>query len=265
MPEKTLKARAKRKKGINPVVRDGDLRYLSMDVLVLAAEGAYSGNTMKRELAVIPFSGEFEVSFPGGSCRMKRKDVFSEKGSALYLPANTEFSIRADSKTASEMVFCWAKAAVKKGKRFPRFVPASEAKQKLVGKGNWKRKVVDIIDLDTDAERLVVGETYNRPGCWSSFPPHKHDKEIPGKEADMEEIYLFRISPPQGFGLQRIYSGRREDCFAVQDYDAVKIPVGYHPVVAMPGYDLYYLWVLAGKKRKLMPNTDPRYRWLLET
>ena len=50
--------------------------------------------------------------------------------------------------------------------------------------------------------------------------------------------------------------------FKVGDYDAVTIPWGYHPVSAMPGYGLYYLWFLSGEGRALMPNTDPDYKWL---
>ena len=39
------------------------------------------------------------------------------------------------------------------------------------------------------------------------------------------------------------------------------MPEGYHPVVAGPGYRLYYLWVLAGERRELLPKDDPN-AWL---
>jgi len=38
--------------------------------------------------------------------------------------------------------------------------------------------------------RLMVGETVNRPGCWSSFPPHKHDEDRPREEVAMEEVFF---------------------------------------------------------------------------
>jgi 5-deoxy-glucuronate isomerase len=36
-------------------------------------------------------------------------------------------------------------------------------------------------------------------------------------------------------------------------------------VVAAPGYDLYYLWVLAGEGRQMVPRLDPRHAWVQET
>ena len=46
----------------------------------------------------------------------------------------------------------------------------------------------------------------------------------------------------------------------VRDGDVIVIPSGYHPVVAAPGYALYYLWVMAGEGRALAPYLDPRPR-----
>jgi 5-deoxy-glucuronate isomerase len=49
----------------------------------------------------------------------------------------------------------------------------------------------------------------------------------------------------------------------VHDGDVVAIPSGYHPVVAAPGYALYYLWVMAGEGRELAPYLDPQHSWVL--
>ncbi|MBM3216593.1 5-deoxy-glucuronate isomerase, partial [Candidatus Poribacteria bacterium] len=35
-----------------------------------------------------------------------------------------------------------------------------------------------------------------------------------------------------------------------------------HPVAAAPGYELYYLWMLAGDRRKLIPYDDPQHAWV---
>ncbi|MGQ9514477.1 MAG: 5-deoxy-glucuronate isomerase [Thermoproteota archaeon] len=49
----------------------------------------------------------------------------------------------------------------------------------------------------------------------------------------------------------------------VEDNDLVAIPRGYHPVVAGPGYRLYYLWAMAGRSREYGRFTiDPRHAWL---
>ena len=122
-----------------------------------------------------------------------------------------------------------------------------------------------IYEENVAAGRLVLGETINPPGNWSSAPPHKHDADDPPNEAELEEIYFFKVEPRQGFGIQRLYNKRDFDvAYTLKDGDAVAIPEGYHPVVAGPGYRLYYLWFLAGRGRRLHPRTDPDHAWVEE-
>jgi 5-deoxy-glucuronate isomerase len=80
----------------------------------------------------------------------------------------------------------------------------------------------------------------------------------------MEEVYLYRIDPPRGFGLQRIYSpdGGLDEPLVLKDRMAVGIRSGYHPVVSAPGYRLYYLWFLAGESRELIAYDDPDHAWV---
>ena len=135
------------------------------------------------------------------------------------------------------------------------------------GEGNFSRDVRDIVTAGRPATRLLVGETLNPAGNWSSAPPHKHDIDDPPREARLEEVYLFRIDPPQGFGIQGSYAKHppQRSAFIVDDLDVVTIPAGYHPVAAAPGYRLYYLWGLAGSGRALLWNTDPDHAWVLES
>jgi 5-deoxy-glucuronate isomerase len=133
-----------------------------------------------------------------------------------------------------------------------------------VGRHNWKRTCHDIIPGGFPAKYLVVGETFNPPGNWSSVPPHCHEKDNLPVESLQEEVYYFKMSPSQGFGLQRMYTDDRsiDECYAIQDNDTVALPRGYHPIAAAPGYRLYYLWVLAGPKRAMVPRDDPAHAWL---
>ena len=66
-------------------------------------------------------------------------------------------------------------------------------------------------------------------------------------EVELEEIYYFETP---GLGYQRVYgtADRPIDVLAeVRTGDAVLIPHGWHgPSIAAPGYDLYYLNVMAG-------------------
>ncbi|MEP6754596.1 MAG: 5-deoxy-glucuronate isomerase [Chthonomonadales bacterium] len=194
----------------------------------------------------------------------QRANVFAGLPFMVYLPLNATATITADSDTL-EIALITAKADV--GYE-PKLVYPDEAVNKVVGKDNWQRSVVTSIGEDVQAQRLLVGETVNPPGNWSSSPPHKHDCNTP-PEAKMEEVYYYKTNPLQGFGMQRMYTAPgypepMNECFVVQSGDAVAIPGGYHPVVAAPGYQLFYLWALAGETRSYGAGTDdPEHAWIL--
>ena len=66
--------------------------------------------------------------------------------------------------------------------------------------------------------------------------------------------------------MQLVYTDDRSlnEAVQVRDGDLVLVPRGYHPVVAGPGYDLYYLNVMAGPHRRWLVTTDPDHRWQLD-
>jgi 5-deoxy-glucuronate isomerase len=88
----------------------------------------------------------------------------------------------------------------------------------------------------------------------------------PPEETRMEEVYLFKLQPQQGFGFQRVYSPEKDvdEAFVIKDNSVVKLPYGYHPVAAAPGYQLYYLWILAGEPRDYVLHDDPDHAWVKE-
>jgi 5-deoxy-glucuronate isomerase len=145
-----------------------------------------------------------------------------------------------------------------------RLIGSTEQKVRTAGTGNWARSIRTILGPEDDAGRLVLGETINPPGNWSSYPPHKHDRHAPPEEVALEEVYYYRFKPEGGFGVQLIYDEHDERAQIVRDGDVVAIPSGYHPVVAAPGYALYYLWVMAGEGRALAPFFDARHAWVQE-
>jgi 5-deoxy-glucuronate isomerase len=97
---------------------------------------------------------------------------------------------------------------------------------------------------------------------WSSYPPHRHDRESQDETA-LEEVYYYRVHPANGFAVQIRYDTDtgQEDLRLVRDGDAAAITSGFHPLVAAAGHDLYYLWILAGERRAMRVHLDPRYRW----
>lgn len=97
---------------------------------------------------------------------------------------------------------------------------------------------------------LICGETINPPGGWSSWPPHRHEHE---------EVYLYRFSHPDGFGVQLAYEGDPGEPSVVRDGHLERIRGTYHPVVASPKSSMLYIWALAGEAMSLTTEPDPRY------
>ncbi len=235
------------------------LKKILFELLRLKKGQKHEIDSGNREIALVLLDGLCSLivdNSPLGKMG-RRRSVFKDKAHAAYIPIDSQCSIKALAPTT--IAVCRVKASRKFA---PKLITPSMVKVKRVGKGNWERKVFNIIDGDTDADHMLVGETINPPGNWSSSPPHKHDMNRPPKEVKMEELYYFRISPPQGFGLQRIYGKGFDRTFTIRNDDIIMIPKGYHPVVAAPGYSLYYLWILAGDKRKLSPFDDPDHAWI---
>jgi len=164
--------------------------------------------------------------------------------------------------TSLELAVCSAPA--EKGVA-PRLIRPEDAEASTRGKGNMERTITNILMEDQPAERLLVVEVITPGGHWSSYPPHKHDREALPEESYLEETYYHRVQPDQGFALQWVYTEDRslDETLTVGDGDAVLVPRGYHAVSAPPGYGLYYLNVMAGPVREWKVMNDPDHEWLL--
>jgi len=181
---------------------------------------------------------------------------------------------------------CFATLTSKSGGRFAlpsavcerrlpfRYGPVDGVVVELRGAGRASRQVNNFCTPEAfDADRLIACEVLTPAGNWSSYPPHKHDEERPG-ESVLEEIYYFEVADgPAGPGVayQRVYGHERSatDILAeVRTGDVVLIPDGWHgPSMAAPGYDLYYLNVMAGpgEERAWRICDDPAHAWVRDT
>lgn len=238
--------------------------YLSFEIRRLAAGECFTAETGNRELATVVLGGQCTVDSTEGSFEAigGRAHVFAGLPYTLYLPPGAAFTARAE--TAAELAFCYSRAE----KRFPaRLVTPADVRVEIRGGGNATRQIVHILEPDFPAHRLLVCEVYTPSGNWSSYPPHKHDEHRPPEEVDLEEIYYYRIDRPEGFAIQRVYTrdGRLDVTLTVRDSELVLVPEGYHPVVAAPGYNVYYLNALAGSARSMAASDDPDYAWVRTT
>jgi 5-deoxy-glucuronate isomerase len=242
-------------------IEDFGFQYLAFENRRMTAGQTHGAATGSRELGIVVLGGVCSVTCPEGAFHAfgQRKSVFDGRPHALYLPVSTTFEVTAESDC--DLAFCYCKAE----SRHPaRLVTPNQVRVEIRGGGNATRQINHIFTPEFDADRLLVVEVYTPGGNWSSYPPHKHDVHDPPHEVDLEEIYYYRVSRPEGFAIQRVYTrDRRLDAtIAVRDGELVLVSEGYHPVVAAHGYDVYYLNALAGSARSMAASDDPDYAWV---
>jgi 5-deoxy-glucuronate isomerase len=109
-----------------------------------------------------------------------------------------------------------------------------------------QRNLNIVLGKNVEAGRLVAGFTISEPGNWSSWPPHEHT-------AMLEEMYVYFNMPAPAFAVQMVYENTEnpELMTVVRDGDAVLMPAGYHPNVAVPGHRMCFLWAMAAHREKL--------------
>jgi 5-deoxy-glucuronate isomerase len=195
-----------------------------------------------------------------------RNDIFKEVSDFIYIPLNTKFEIH--SLNGGLLALPLAKAS----KQYEvAYVPSSQVRVELRGAGQASRQINNFFSPSSfeNADKLCVVEVFTPAGNWSSYPPHKHDTQSEN-EAQLEEIYYFRTDDPKGFAFHRTYTkdGDLDETETVRHGDLFLVPKGYHgPTVTAPGYNLYYLNVLAGpaEKRSMQFCDDPDYHWIRDS
>ena len=241
----------------------GALDLLSFSILNLAKGMEHASNTADQEGGLVILSGVVTLVIAGqphpGLGR--RTSVFAGKATGAYLPPGTAWSVQAES--AAELAVCTSPS---QSAGPAQVITPDEVRVASAGNWNWRREVHNIIGPNVpQAQRLLIGETFNPPGNWSSYPPHKHEEDDYPFQVNMQEIYHFRFNPPQGFGFQRLYTDdlTLDETYTLRHLDNTLMPRGYHPVVAAPGYQLYYLWMMAGPNdRRMAPMDDPQHAWV---
>jgi len=233
------------------------------------------------EHVVVPLAGSVTVTAvdaDGGTHEAHlagRESVFAGPTDVAYASRDCELTVTAEGGPARVAV-CGARAAERHTPPF-RHVDVAAVPVELRGAGVASREVRNFgIPGVLDADSIIACEVVTPGGNWSSYPPHKHDEERPGVETELEEIYYFEVAPSSGapeaagvspVGYQRVYGtdDRPIDVLAeVGSGDVVLVPHGWHgPAMAAPGYDLYYLNVMAGPGERAWRFTDdPAHAWI---
>jgi 5-deoxy-glucuronate isomerase len=241
--------------------------YSSLRILELGRGDTVTFPTGEDETVVLPLSGACVVECDGERFELAgRESVFSRVTDFAYVPRDADVTITSANGGR------FALPAARAGKRLTaRYGPAEGVQVELRGAGQASRQVNNFCNpASFDADKLIAVEVLTPGGNWSSFPPHKHDEEREG-ESVLEEVYYFEIAN-QGPGYQRVYTsgpGREIDvCAEVRTGDTVLVPHGWHgPSMAAPGYDLYYLNIMAGPSpdRSWLICDDPAHAWVRGT
>jgi 5-deoxy-glucuronate isomerase len=242
------------------------LKLLDFGNLILADGETYEATTGDREVLAVLFGGRGTFGVDGQTFANVggRPNVFSGKPHSVYIPCGTTYTVTAQGRLEVGLV-----SAPSDLKIAPYVIGPDKITSGVWGAANFARNYNQILTLagqpDLPAQRLIVGETYTPSGNWSTFPPHRHEKEDLPREAYHEELYFFKVSPADGFGMTRYYNGEVDTGYIVRDSTMLMAPNGYHTVVSAPGYTTYYLWALAGNHRIQATADDPALGWVGRT
>jgi len=242
-----------------------DLTYFN---LVQLDQGqAWSGEVAGFELLAVVLSGSCDiqagdVEFEGvGS----RPDIWSGPADSVYAGTGATVTVRA-RKDGTEVALAGGKCDLALA---PFRIPPEEVQMVDVGspETHSRRRIFHILGShhQGQAGHLLVSELYADPGCWSGYPPHKHDTERPPEETAFEEVYHYRFAPKTGFGGQYLYDeAGHGTVFMTRHGDTMVVDKGYHPTVTSPGHREYIFTILVGRhQRSLVQYFHPDQQWLM--
>lgn len=236
-------------------------KLVEIDMVRLAKGEKKSYNEKNKEYGLLIMGGKCSVSGEGFAYENigKRENVFGGAATCVYVPRNTPFTIVGEGEVS--IAVCKSPSV---SDHKPVLINPEDVVIKDMGKPGWQRQAHFILDERVDADIIYIGEAYVHGGQWASYPPHKHDDDNMPTEANTEEIYYYEFDKPAGFGIQRVYTkeGDIDETYTVKSGDFVEIPRGYHPFHTAPGYENYYLWIMAGENRGFFMTTDEEHKWL---
>jgi 5-deoxy-glucuronate isomerase len=241
-----------------------DVIYFNL--IKLAAAEVYKYRLPQFETVAVPMSGTCDVTIDGEVFLNLggRLNVWDGKADSIYAGPNADIVIVARS--ACEIAIA---GGLWDGPTAAFRIRPEEVDVVDVGSNETKsrRRIFHILGQNGAgrAGNLLVSELYADEGCWSGYPPHKHDTDQPGETAH-QELYHWRFDPPNGFGAQLWYTTDGDTtAYITRHGDTFAFSTGYHPTVTSPYHKSYIFTILVGKtQRSLIQNFDSTYRQLMD-
>ena len=125
----------------------------------------------------------------------QRKDIWSGNADSVYAGTAGQIRIKAINQEAELAVAgCICNSSFR-----PFRISPEEVDMVDVGSNETKsrRRIFHILGQNARGRtgNLLVSELHADEGCWSGYPPHKHDTENPPEETEFEELYHYRFYP----------------------------------------------------------------------
>lgn len=253
-----------------PIV-DGDnetLQLVYFNLIKLSKGECLEQQLNKFETLYVVLSGSCDLHVDGETFHDvgKREGIWTGSADSVYVPVGARVQVRGSSPTVE--------IAVAGGRCDQKYTPfrvtPDEVEMVDVGSNETKsrRRIFHILGQNGVGRcgNLLVSELYADEGCWSGYPPHKHDDERGDEETAHEELYHYRFRPENGFGAQLTYNGDgTSQCFMTHHGDTYLLDRGYHPTVTSPGHEEYIFTILVGKhRRSLIQSFEAGYTHLMK-
>ncbi|MGB1024157.1 MAG: 5-deoxy-glucuronate isomerase [Paracoccaceae bacterium] len=229
------------------------------------------------ETCIVPATGSVDVDVDGASYPSlgnRGVDVWDGEPEGVYVPVGARVRITCVSDTTETFI-----AGAKYDKVLEPF-DVREAELDVIQYGSddtkTHRKIKHILGTKyaDKVGRLLVSELFTvGAGGWSGFPSHKHDTDRTDDAGEIietrhDETYNFRFRPNYGSGVQMLQRVDNEvgEAYHIMDGSTILLDSGYHPCVALPGYEMYYFTILGGlSQRSLKQYFQPTHAEQIHT
>jgi len=252
-----------------PIIVPGEglLASTYFNLIRLRRGEMYRTKVQGVETLYVVLSGNADVEVSGTVFRDvgRRKDIWSGEAEAVYVTRGAAVYVTANS-DATEVGVAGGPCE----QDYPPFrISPGEVEMVEVGSAgsHSHRRIFHVLGQNGQgrAGNLLVSELYCDDGCWSGYPPHKHDEDLGTAETAHEEVYHYRFRPETGFGAQLCFQpDASSQCFMTRHGDTFLLDRGYHPTVTSPGHEEYIFTILVGKRRRgLVQHFKEDYHYLM--
>ncbi len=245
----------------------GTLSSTYFNLVRLGKGEEYRAKVEGIETLYAVLSGNVDLEVSGAAFRDvgRRPDIWSGQADSVYVTSGATVHLRGNQ-NGTEVAVAGGACA----RAYPPFrIPPEDVEMVDVGSSATRshRRIFHLLGQNGlgRAGNLLVSELYCDDGCWSGYPPHKHDEDRGTEETAHEEVYHYRFRPESGFGAQLSFQpDGSSKCFMTRNGDTFLLDRGYHPTVTSPGHEEYIFTILVGKQQRgLVQHFKVDYHYLM--